>query len=184
MMKKESSNKNELGKGAEDNFSTFLNYIVIIIFIVIGIVLLMPTKTLLAQDYKTGEYYKSWRIKEGDSFTVEYTHSVQLTPVTESYIINGYDIILEETTFKSYGAGLPSTTPYKFEMTSTGFRIYDINEKMDYLVYRTGAVRANHKLLYKNKKFEFLNFSKPRTGVQFKIKSMRLFSYIIREGFN
>ncbi len=185
MMKKESSNKRELGKGAEDNFSTFPNYIVIFIFfIVVGIFLLMPTKVLLAQDYKTGEYLKSWKVKDGESFTVEYIHSVQLTPVTETYSIDGNNIILNETGFKSYGAGLPSTTPYKFEMNSTGFRIYDINQLMDYLVYRTGAERANHKLIYRNKNYEFLSFSKPRTGVQLKIKDMKIFSYIIREGFN
>lgn len=186
MMKKESSNKKELGKGAEDNFSTFPNYIVIliIIFIVIGIVLLMPTKILLAQDYKTGEYLKSWKVKNGESFTIEYIHSVQLTPVTETYSIDDNNIILRETGFNSYGAGLPATTPYKFEITGTGFRIYDINEIMDYLVYRTGAERANHKLIYRNKHYEFLSFSKPRTGVQFKIKDIKIFSYIIREGFN
>ncbi len=185
MMKKESSNKN-LGKGAEGFFSTLPNYIVglIIICIVIGVVLIIPRKVLLASDYKTGEYYKSWMTKDGDSFTIEYTHSVQLTPVTETYTIDGYDIILNETTFKSYGAGLPSTTPYKFEIKGKGFRIYDIDEIMDYLVYRTGAERANHKLLYRDNTYEFLYFSKPRSGVQFKIISMRLISYIIKEGFN
>lgn len=185
-MKKELSKKNKLGLGAGGFFSTFPNFIVLLITIVITtvIILSLPTKVLLANDFKTGEYYKSWEIKDGDEFTVEYTHSVQLTPVTESYTIDGNNIILNETTFKSYGAGLPSTTPYKFEIIGTSFRIYDIDEIMDYLVYRTGAERANHKLLYKNKSYEFLSFSKPRTGVQFKIRSMRLFSYILREGFN
>ena len=185
MMKKESSN-NKLGRGAGKNSSTLPNYVVIllIIIIAIGIIALLPTKVLLAFDYKTEEYYKSWRIKDGDSFTIEYTHSVQLTPVTETYNIDGYNIILKETTFKSYGAGLPSTTPYKFEITSNGFRIYDINEKMDYLVYRTGAERANHKLIYENKNYDFLNFSKPRAGVRFKIIKTKFFSHILREGFN
>ena len=186
MMKKELSNKDKLGRGAEGFFSTLPNYIVVLalILLIIIVILSLPIKVLLGSDFKTGEYYKSWRIKEGDQFTVEYIHSVQLTPVTESYIIDGYDIILEETTFKSYGAGLPSTTPYTFEITETGFRIYDINEKMDYLVYRTGAVRANHKLLFKNNTYEFLSFSKPQTGVKFTVKGMRLFSYVIKEGFN
>lgn len=185
MMKKESSN-NKLGKGAGKNSSTFPNYLVVLIILIIsiGIMALLPAKVLLAFDYKTEEYYKSWRIKDGDSFTVEYTHSVQLTPVTETYKIDGYNIILKETTFKSYGAGLPSTTPYKFEITGNGFRIYDINEKMDYLVYRTGAERANHKLIYGNKNYNFLDFSKPRSGVQFKIIKRKFFSHILREGFN
>lgn len=186
MMKKELSNKDALEKGAGGNFSTFPNYIVIIIIVFIGFIvyLSMPVKVLLAQDYKSQEYLKSWKINDGEGFTVEYIHSVQLTPVTETYIVDGYNIILKETGFSSYGAGLPSTTPYKFEINGTSFRIYDINEVMDYLVYRTGAERANHKLIYRNKYYEFLSFSKPRAGVHFKIKDMKIFSYIIREGFN
>lgn len=185
-MKKESSNSKRLGKGAGDKSSTLPSYLVVLIItiIVIGIIATIPTKVLLACDYKTGEYYKSWRIKDGDSFTIEYTHSVQLTPVTETYNIDGYNIILKETTFKSYGAGLPATTPYKFEITSNGFRIYDIDELMGYLVYRTGAERANHKLIYDDKDYEFLDFSKARTGVQFKIIKTKIFSHILREGFN
>ena len=186
MMKKESSKEKRLGKGAEGFFSTFPNYILVSIIIIISlsIILLMPVKVLIAQDYKSGEYLKSWRVKNGEHFTVEYIHSVQLTPVTETYTVDNMDIILNETTFESYGAGLPSTTPYTFEITESGFRIFDINEIMDYLVYRTGAERANHKLIYKNKDYQFLSFSKPRTGVQFKIKSMRFFAYVTREGFN
>ena len=183
MMKKESSNK-ELGKGAGVFSGTLPNFIVLIIIIGAIIIALLPTKVLLAFDYKTGEYYKAWKIKDGDKFTVHYTHSVQLTPVTETYNIDGYNIILEETTFKSYGAGLPSTTPYTFEITSHGFRIYNIDEIMDYLVYRTGAERANHKLIIHDEDYEFLDFSKPRTGVQFKIIKTKIFSHILREGFN
>ena len=185
MMKKESSNKTRLAKGAGDNSSALPNFIaILIISIVITLVLIMPIKVLLAHDFKTGEYLKSWKVKNNESFTVEYIHSVQLTPVTETYIIDNNNIILIETGFNSYGAGLPATTPYKFEIIGNEFRIYDINEIMDYLVYRTGAERANHKLLFNNKEYEFLSFSKPRTGVQFEIKDMKIFSYIIREGFN
>ena len=122
-------------------------------------------------------------MKDGETFIIAYTHSVELCPVTESYLIKDDKIILTETYFESYGAGLPATTPYTFEMKNKGFRIFNINEVMNNLVYRTGAERANHKLIYKNKTYKFLNFSKPRTGVEFKASKVSLLSYIVRECF-
>lgn len=186
MMNKESSKIGLIGKGIEGIFSTFPNYfrIFIIIFALIITSSLLPVKVLIASDYKTDEYIKSWKVKDGDSFTVEYTHSVQLTTVTETYIIDGENIILLESYFHSLGAGLPATTPYKFEITEKGFRIYNINENMEYLVYRTGAERANHKLILKNKVYNFLDFSNPRTGVKLNMGKMTLLSYLTKEGFN
>lgn len=185
MMSKGSNRIGVIGKGIEGNFSTFPNYLILLILGVSIILMtaLYPIKVLKASDYKTGEYIKSWRVRSGDSFTVEYTHSVQLTTVTETYIIDDMDIILVESFFHSLGAGLPATTPYKFEIGDGTFRIYDINENMDYLVYRTGAERANHKLKLGNKVYKFLDFSKPRTGVRLRVEKVPLSSYLTKEGF-
>lgn len=157
----------------------------LIIFMIILIILLLPIYTLKASNYKTQEYLKSWWVKKGDRFYIEYTHSIQLTPVIEIYYIdeNGR-IILEESYFHSYGAGLPSDTPYKFEITEDGFRIYDINEEMSNLIYRTGAVRANHEITIGGKTYPFLGFSKPREGVKFEVKKLSLLQYIAKEVYN
>lgn len=143
---------------------------------------LTPIRVLLASDYKTGEYLKSWPIGKGEKFDIEYTHSVQLTPVIEIYTVDEEDnILLEESYFYSYGAGLPSTTPYDFEITQGGFRIYNINEIMEDLVYRTGAVRAQHRINIGEKTYPFLDFSTPRTGVRFTVKKLSLLSYLAKE---
>jgi len=142
----------------------------------------MPMRVLLASNYKTGEYLKSWPIKQGEEFDVEYTHSVQLTPVIEVYAINEIDnIVLKESYFYSYGAGLPATTPYEFEITEKGFRIYNINQIMNNLVYRTGAVKANHKINIRNKTELFLDFSEPREGIKFTVQKISLLSYLMKE---
>ncbi len=53
---------------------------------------------------------------------------------------------------------------------------------MDNLIYRTGAVRANHRLILKDKEYDFLNFSKPREGVRFEIRKLSRLKYFIKEG--
>jgi len=184
-MKKVLSSKKSMDRGIGGVSNTLFRYkkilSIILLFILLSI-FLMPIRVLLASNYKSGEYLKSWPIKKGEEFDIEYTHSVQLTPVIEIYFIDEIDnIVLKESYFHSYGAGLPSTTPYEFEITERGFRIYDINQIMENLIYRTGAVRANHKINMRNKTYLFLDFSAPREGVKFTIEKISLLSYLAKE---
>ncbi|NLN15508.1 MAG: DUF1850 domain-containing protein [Tissierellia bacterium] len=184
-MKKLALNKSKnIDKGIESRFNTLSIKILIIGIILIIIWSLMPIKVLLASDFKDDNYIRAWKISDGDNFIIEHTHSVQLTTVSEKYVVKGQDIILIESRFNSLGAGLPATTPYKFQLTEEGFRIYDINKTIDNLVYRVGAVRANHRLIYDGSQYDFLDFSKPRTGIKFTIDTMPYALYKIREGFN
>ncbi|MFA5577280.1 MAG: DUF1850 domain-containing protein [Tissierellaceae bacterium] len=173
------------GKGIGGSFNTFPTYfaIILILLVLIFFLWLYPQKLLLATDYKSGKYLRSWPIGEGEEFAIVYTHSVELTEVVEDYLIVDHKIILKDTYFKSYGAGLPATTPYKFEITEKGFRIYDIDEEMENLIYRTGAERANHRLLLRDKEYKFLDFSGPRTGVKLDVKGTNLLFYLVREAF-
>ena len=183
MMKRELSNKDKGYEGI-GLFNTFSRLFKIILIFFVAIILLLyfiPVNVLMASNFKSDKYLKTWLIKGGQSFTVLYTHSVELCPVTETYIIENEDIILTETYFESYGAGLPATTPYKFEKTDRGFRIYDINKLIEDLVYRTGGVIANHSISFKNNEYKFLDFSSPREGVRLKIKKIPYLQYIMRE---
>lgn len=155
------------------------NRIIIVIILILLILFIVPIKVLIAEDYENGDYLKAWRIK--DSFTISYIHSVELTEVLEIYNIVDEEIVLEETYFHSYGAGLPATTPYDFEITPDGFRIFNIDEIIEKLIYRTGAIRANHKLIIGNKEYEFLSFSQGKTAVHFQIENMSFLKYIIKE---
>lgn len=163
-----------------NTFPTFLKIIIVLIFILI-VSLLIPIQTLVAEDYDKGEFLNVWRVKDG--FTIAYTHSVELTEVLEIYGIEEDKIVLEETYFHSYGAGLPATTPYDFEITPDGFRIFNIDETMETLVYRTGAVRANHKLFIEDNEYDFLDFSEGQTAVHFQIEKMSFLEYFTKEVF-
>ncbi|MDR7869779.1 MAG: DUF1850 domain-containing protein [Tissierellaceae bacterium] len=185
MKKQVLNNSNDIDKGIEVKFNTLsIKKISIFLLLLVIFLTFIPVKVLLATNYKTNYYIKSWRIKDNDTFLIEHTHSVQLTTVSEKYLVSGQDIILIESIFHSFGAGLPATTPYKFELVNGGFRIYDINEKMENLVYRAGAVKANHRLIYNDKQYDFLNFTEPRTGVKFIVDRMPYILFKIREGIN
>ncbi len=151
------------------------------IILIIAFILAFPINRLTAVDYMTGEILTDWRVSAEDSFTIRFTHSVMLTPVYEIYSINDQmEIVLTETLFYSYGAGLPENTIYDFEMTESGFRIYNINKKLDTLVYRTGATVANHTFIMNKIEIPFLAFSEPQAAVEFKIVSRPLIVFLMR----
>lgn len=178
MMSRESNNTKSLGKG---KFA--FPALPLILVLVLLAVLLFPVKLLAASDQQTGQLLRLWFLPSDNQFSVSYTHSVELTEVSEIYQVQNNQIYLLETFFSSYGAGLPATTDYPFEITDQGFRIYDINQIVDPLVYRTGALRANHQLILGQKKIPFLDFSQPAEGVRFELKPMPLLYYLYKEVF-
>ena len=156
-----------------------LKLIILIILISIIFCCLTPVDIIIAENFKTGEVLKKWILKE-NIFTISYTHSVMLSEVTESYILKDDKIILMESTFKDYGAGLPSSTPYDFKIDEeTGlFKIFNINKEIDPLIYGTGTERANHKIIIDNENYEFLDFSRPRDSVKLTYKRENRLKYI------
>lgn len=185
MMKKvlSKSRISESAKGT-DGISTFslLFRFLFLFFAIILIISVIPMKVLLASDMITGDYLRSWRIGSDNRFTIKYIHSVERTPVLEVYTIDSGEIVLRETIFQSFGAGLPSTSPYDFEVVEDGFRLFNIDQKMTNLIYRTGAVRANHQLIIGDKIYPFVEFSKPTEGVRFEARKISILSYLAKEG--
>ena len=74
----------------------------------------------------------------GSRFTLQYMHSVEKTPVFETYRVDDSgDIYLQETTVKSSGYGLPeveSTSSFSFK--NGWLRITKLNRKISPLVFR------------------------------------------------
>lgn len=171
------------GIGGSGTFPLFFKIITVIAIIAIIFSNTFKVDTLVVSDMRTGEYVKSWRLGEGSEFTVKYTHSVELTPVWEIYEIRGGKIILKETIFQSFGAGLPSTSPYEFDIVENGFRLHDINLEMSDLIYRVGKVRANHLIIIRGNEYAFLDFAKPEEGLRFETKRMSYIEFITKGGF-
>jgi len=154
--------------------------------VIIAIIfLLSPIQYIEVSNNVDAAVYERIVTRLDASLTVKYTHSVMKTPVYEHYqIMPDKRIMLKETEFSSYGAGLPEVGNHDFEMTSKGFRVYNINRPFDFLVYRTAPVEtgANVTLVYLDRELPFLSFSPERTPVRLTIKSDPMLFYRIREG--
>ena len=60
------------------------------------------------RDSESGRRYGSWHLEEGSEFAIEFIHSVNQSPVMETYTIEEKMIRLKKMSFYSFGAGMPS----------------------------------------------------------------------------
>lgn len=155
-----------------------LLFILLVFFLTAG---LIKVNCLIVRDPFTNEIKKVEYVKKDALIGIIYTHSVMRTQTSEWYKIEGDKLILKEERYRSQGAGLPVDLIYKFKHENGDFVLYDINEPFETVIYRTGDIRANHRLKIGDKDEElFTDFSEPREALEFSAKNMSFLNYLWR----
>ena len=68
----------------------------------------VPDLCLEIRDAASGKVYASWPLSEGGEFALEFIHSVNQSPVRESFAVRDGEIQALEARFFSFGAGMQS----------------------------------------------------------------------------
>jgi hypothetical protein len=66
------------------------------------------TGILEIRDTFSGKKYATWRLESNSKFAIEFIHSVNKSPVRETFYVNNEKIYLQNVRFYSYGAGIQS----------------------------------------------------------------------------
>ena len=61
---------------------------------------------LVLRDGATGEEFARYPLQEGESFSVQFVHSVNKSPVVDVYRVEDGSIYVEETIYYHFGAGV------------------------------------------------------------------------------
>lgn len=158
--------------------------VMIFIFIIFLGAVHAPVHYLKMSHDRQGTVFERKAVDINDIISIRYIHSVMKTPVYEHYrIMPDGRLVLTETEFVSYGAGLPEKNNYDFEITDRGFRVYNINRPFDFIVYRTAPAETGSDitLLTPDWEMPFLAFSEERTPVRVEIKTAPAWIYLSRE---
>jgi hypothetical protein len=109
------------------------------------------TETVLVVTDSDGEDILVTPVDDGTEVTVEYTHSVEKTLVSDVYEVRNGTLVMTHMKFSSYGAGLPSTVP----VTEVDGRYvyYPPERSYDPLRITTGFV-AEHDLIVGDKRYD------------------------------
>lgn len=124
--------------------------LMIIITAAAFVISMLSAEYLVLYDSDTGKTYITEKAEDGLMFSVEFVHSVNQTPVKDTYIIENGEIRAYSTTYRSFGAGVQTALEGNQKMTydSDGNMIitgFDIT--YDPLRYIVGTV-SDHVLTF------------------------------------
>lgn len=160
--------------------------------ILFGIVMLTaPVISVLSiSNRKTQSQRIFYSIKNLDDFVISYTHSVNKGRVHDYYSIdNNGVLILNQTEFVSYGAGIPEpeeTPGASFSVEGNTYLIKNIDRKLEKLVMAVG-VTANHTIRFDfadkeiGSEIPLKNYFEPQTSLVLKVKKVSILDYIFHK---
>lgn len=116
----------------------------------ITVVVFVPTEqVLIITDIQTNEIYLTQPVETGSTVALRYTHSVEKTPVSDEYRVEGTRLVHTRMEFESYGWGLPSGVNVS---TVNGTFVYDPQTPittLESLIVSPGRI-AEHTLVVDN----------------------------------
>lgn len=137
--------------------------------VLIGLAAFVPVQTtLVVTDTETGEEIIEEEVTDGDLVQLEYTHSVERTPITEEYEISGTKLAENKIVFRSYGAGLPTTT--NMTTTDEGFVVHS-EDTYNSLTVALHPV-PNHTLTVNGQQYYLLNRSDGPVAIDIEEQSL------------
>jgi hypothetical protein len=156
-----------------------------LLLVVIALLVNLPILSgLEIADRKTGDLLAFFPVRTGEQFTIRFTHSIAKTPVDELFRVDpSGDIVLYETDYQSFGAGLPFDVEGKERLlTENGhYRLVNMDRHLPDFLMAVGTV-ANHQLLIKGKQIPFTQFAQPGESVRISIKKHSALTYLLKGG--
>jgi len=109
------------------------------------------TGILEIRDTETGKVLSVWPLDEHDEFAIEFIHSVNISPVRETYRIENGSIRLKSVRFYSFGAGIQFDLDENQELSRDGdaMIISGFSSSYKELNYIVGTV-SDHVLFINN----------------------------------
>lgn len=96
-------------------------------------------------------------VTDDTTVRLEYTHSVEKTPVADVYTVDGTTLRMTRMEFDSYGAGLPANAPVERAADGQGY-VYELNRTYDRIAVSPGE-RAGHRLVIDGERYDLVERS-------------------------
>lgn len=152
--------------------------------IIISFILLLyfnsTVLTLKIYDLDKNNLIFSEPVKNTDSFTIKYNHSVARTPVFEIFIIQNEKIYLKKTIYQSYGAGLPFLNKNDYKLKNDKFIIDNIDQQLPEILLRVSSY-AEHKFIYADNTYKLYSLSEDENLLKIYLEREKVFSKILEE---
>lgn len=108
-------------------------------------------------------------LKENEEFQLRYIHSVDLTPVYEIYTNKNGALVLKESRFMTWGAGLGYMGEGLLEEEDGWTVIRQMERRLESLPLRIGTI-AEHTIIYRQKEILLQEFAPPQSLVNIRLR--------------
>ncbi len=149
----------------------------LIILFVSTLIFFYPDRQVIALTYENEDSLLAYvPLKKEETFQIQYTHSIHLSEVMESYQLSGNQIIQTELSYKDFAVGMPSNAEGEevFEEKNGTYYIKNMNRVFPFIDVRIGQVRANHRLIYENQVYTLSESIKPGTWIRISERTLTL----------
>ena len=157
---------------ASSGSRTFLRFKIIILLLMVscGLLFWYANHLILAIIPDNGQKQHYFMVSTGDTWYIEFIHSVQKTPVQEYFLVRGEnDLLLEKTIYQSMGVGLPfMASEGKLKTTGDGHFVLEMHREYQTLKLRTG-LEACPKIYFGGNVLPIYNLYEPGTLVEIKV---------------
>jgi hypothetical protein len=118
------------------------------LFLAVAFILSIPVRRVELRD-RAGTTVLSFPLYLGETFSMEYIHSVQLCPVVDEYYVVGDALWLWEERTQSTNAGLPTEAPHlgRFIYDPPWYRYIGRRRPFNDIRLRVGDVRVGRNVL-------------------------------------
>ena len=134
----------------------------------------LTTQYLVLYNADTGQNYITEKAEEGLMFSVEFIHSVNKTPLKDTFIIENGEIRAHSTVYRSFGAGVQTSLEGNQKMAyddDGNMIITGFDMTYDPLRYCVGTV-SDHILTLGGKEISLRDMCGRQTNVVFEIVTL------------
>lgn len=127
------------------------------------------TTALVIEEPPTEKILWAAPLKEGEEFQLRYIHSVDLKPVYEVYTNKKGGLLLVESRFKTWGAGLGYMGEGVLSEEDGWTVIRQMERRLANIPLRVGTI-ADHTIIYRQKEIVLKKFVPPQSLVNIRLR--------------
>ena len=117
-------------------------------------------------------------LQSAQQFHIQYTHSIHLSPVVETYEKTAANEIRQvELIYEDLAIGMPSDAGEgeTFVQEDGRYYIKNMNRIFPYIYLRVGEVKANHSFIIEEKVIPMTTFTEPGSVIKIQIEKLSIF---------
>jgi hypothetical protein len=147
--------------------------ITIVMISLLSLGILLPIHKGVAFEYEnSGRLLAFFPAEDGSEFKIKFIHSIHLTPVYESYRIEGSKIVQHQIKYKEFGIGMPANAEGEesFSEIDGYYVISGMNREFQQIDLRVARVTESQELMVNGKNIAFTTFASQGSWLRIKVK--------------